>query len=108
MNKIVILFITVDIFNPILSCKSSQIIYKACHARILDHRRKYLEAGQKYHEMSLMEEISDVDRTQALEKAIHCALLAPAGVHRTRLIGTFYKGSLRKNYPISFEFYIYF
>jgi len=73
------------------SCKSSQIIYKACHARILDHRRKYLEAGQKYHEMSLMEEISDVDRTQALEKAIHCALLAPAGVHRTRLIGTFYK-----------------
>jgi len=71
--------------------KEYQIRYKACHARILDYRRKYLEAGQKYHEMSLMPEISSGERVQALEKAIHCALLAPAGVQRARLISTFYK-----------------
>jgi len=71
--------------------KEFQIIYKACHARILDYRRKYLEAGQKYHEMSLIEDISPPERVTALEKAIHCALLAPAGVHRARLIATFYK-----------------
>ena len=73
--------------------KDAQIVYKACHARILDYRRKYLEAGQKYHEMSLMTEISEPERLQALEKAIHCALLAPAGVQRARLIATFYKGN---------------
>jgi COP9 signalosome complex subunit 4 len=59
--------------------------------RILDYRRKYLEAGQKYHEMSLMAEISEVERLQALEKAIHCALLSPAGIQRARLIATFHK-----------------
>jgi COP9 signalosome complex subunit 4 len=71
--------------------KEQKIIYKACHARILDGRRKYLEASQKYHEMSLMEDIQKDERTAALEKSIHCALLAPAGVQRTRLLATFYK-----------------
>jgi len=71
--------------------KEQKIIYKACHARILDGRRKYLEASQKYHEMSLMEDIQKDERAAALEKSIHCALLAPAGVQRTRLLATFYK-----------------
>jgi len=70
---------------------ASRIVYKACHARILDSRRRYIDASQKYHEMSLMEEIDQNERAAALEKSIHCALLAPAGVQRTRLLATFYK-----------------
>jgi COP9 signalosome complex subunit 4 len=38
-----------------------------------------------------MEDIQKDERTAALEKSIHCALLAPAGVQRTRLLATFYK-----------------
>lgn len=76
----------------------NKIIYKACHARILDGRRKYLEASQKYHEMSLMESIGECERKVALEKSIHCALLAPAGVHRTRLLATFYKDERSANF----------
>ena len=41
--------------------------------------------------MSLMEDIQKDERAAALEKSIHCALLAPAGVQRTRLLATFYK-----------------
>lgn len=38
-----------------------------------------------------MEDIQKDERAAALEKSIHCALLAPAGVQRTRLLATFYK-----------------
>ena len=51
--------------------------------------------------MSLMEDIQKDERAAALEKSIHCALLAPAGVQRTRLLATFYKDERSNKFSVS-------
>ena len=68
-----------------------QIHYKVCYARVLDYRRKFLEAAQRYNELSYKTAIHETERTKALEKALNCAILAPAGQHRSRMLATLFK-----------------
>ncbi|CAF1059776.1 unnamed protein product, partial [Didymodactylos carnosus] len=68
-----------------------QILYKACYARILDYKRKFIEAAQRYNELSLKSIVSADERLRALNNALICAILAPAGPHRSRMLGTLFK-----------------
>lgn len=68
-----------------------QIHYKVCYARVLDYRRKFIEATQRYNELSYRTSIQEDERRKALEKALHCAILAPAGQQRSRMLATLFK-----------------
>ena len=64
---------------------------KVCYARILDSKRKFLEAGTRYYQLSQLQgksfgalTVSEAELTQALLQAVTCAILAPAGPQRSR------------------------
>ena len=56
-----------------------QVKYKACQARVWDFKRKFIEAASKYYELSYHSLISDFDKLDALNNALNCTILAPAG-----------------------------
>ncbi|GAB0136156.1 hypothetical protein EsDP_00004468 [Epichloe bromicola] len=60
-------------------------------ARIQDAKRDFLSAAQRYHEISLSPAIADEERLHTLAMAIKCAILAPAGPLRSRMLGRLYK-----------------
>ncbi|XP_067931377.1 uncharacterized protein [Watersipora subatra] len=68
-----------------------QIYYKACYGRVLDYRRKFIEAAQRYHEISFKTVVSEEERLAALEKTLTCAILASAGQQRSRMLATLFK-----------------
>lgn len=65
-----------------------ELQYKTCYARILDSKRKFLEASTRYYELSQApaELVSEADRGRALEAAAACAILAGAGPQRSRVL----------------------
>ncbi|CAE8619892.1 unnamed protein product [Polarella glacialis] len=66
-----------------------QLRYKVCHARILDSKRKFLDAASKYCDLSQQTfggQICEEDLVQLLKCAVTCALLAPAGPQRSRIL----------------------
>ncbi|GJS10495.1 COP9 signalosome complex subunit 4 [Tanacetum coccineum] len=72
--------------------------YKVCYARILDLKRKFLEAALRYYNISQIEkrqigdEVIDEDALeQALAAAVTCTILAAAGPQRSRVLATLYK-----------------
>ena len=71
--------------------KEINFFLQACYARILDYKRKFVEAAQRYNELSLKSIVSGEERMKALDNALICAILAPAGPHRSRMLGTLFK-----------------
>jgi COP9 signalosome complex subunit 4 len=67
--------------------------YKVSYARVLDAKRKFLEAAVRYYELSQTQtqDVVQDDLLQLLGKSVTCAILAPAGPQRTRLLGTLSK-----------------
>ncbi|KAI9925027.1 hypothetical protein ASPWEDRAFT_187124 [Aspergillus wentii DTO 134E9] len=65
--------------------------FKLSQARILDARRRFLDASQEYFNVSLAVGVDESDRLQALAAAIRCAVLAPAGPQRSRTLAGLYK-----------------
>ena len=65
--------------------------FQLSEARILDARRKFLEASQAYHSFSFSAVLDEEERTRALSSAIICAVLAPAGPKRSRALAKIYK-----------------
>jgi len=63
--------------------------YKSSFVRILDFRKKFLEAGLQYYQLA--QSIFEVDRDEVLEAGVICAILAQAGPRRSRLLATYYK-----------------
>jgi COP9 signalosome complex subunit 4 len=59
--------------------KQLQIYYKVCYARVLDYRRKFIEAAQRYNELSYKTIIHEDERMMALKNALLCTILASAG-----------------------------
>lgn len=66
------------------------IRYKASLARVYEFKRKFFEAAVRYYELSKVL-LNKEDRDHALESAIVCAILAPAGPQRSRILATLYK-----------------
>lgn len=65
--------------------------FKLSQARILDARRRFLDASLEYFNVSLAAGVDENDRLQALSAAIRCAVLAPAGPQRSRTLAGLYK-----------------
>ncbi|KAM0950414.1 putative proteasome component (PCI) domain, winged helix-like DNA-binding domain superfamily [Dioscorea sansibarensis] len=90
--------------------------YKVCYARILDLKRKFLEAALRYYDISQIEkrqigdeEINEDALEQALSAAVTCTILAAAGPQRSRVLATLYKDercSKLKIYPILQKVYL--
>ncbi|KAK6359926.1 hypothetical protein TWF696_001053 [Orbilia brochopaga] len=62
-----------------------------CQARIYDNKRDFLNACQKYLQLSFSQVVEETERLDCLNAAIVCAVLAPAGPARSRALGTLYK-----------------
>ncbi|XP_064616137.1 COP9 signalosome complex subunit 4-like [Liolophura sinensis] len=76
-----------------------QIHYKACYARVLDYRRKFIEAAQRYNELSYRSIIEESERMTALKSALICTILASAGQQRSRMLATLFKDERCQQLP---------
>ena len=45
----------------------------------MDYRRKFIEAAQRYNELSYKSIVAENERMEALKKALICTILASAG-----------------------------
>lgn len=72
-----------------------QIYYKVCYARVLDYRRKFIEAAQRYNELSYRSIIHEDERMTALRNALICTVLASAGKDLSYIL---YFGNMYKLY----------
>ena len=70
---------------------SLNLQFQLSQARILDSRRKFLEASSSYHSISFSPVIAEEERIRCLSCAITCAVLAPAGPLRSRALAKLYK-----------------
>ncbi|KAI0375642.1 hypothetical protein BV20DRAFT_984498 [Pilatotrama ljubarskyi] len=68
--------------------KETLLQFKLCQARISDYSRKFLEAASRYHELSWVTEIDEEERKHMLSAAMTCAILAPAGPNRSRVLAS--------------------
>ncbi|KAF8309340.1 hypothetical protein DL93DRAFT_2063025 [Clavulina sp. PMI_390] len=71
--------------------KTLQLQYKLCQARLADFTRKFVDAALRYHELSWIGDIDEEERLQALSAAVTCAVLAPAGPNRSRMLANLYR-----------------
>ncbi|CAL7951705.1 COP9 signalosome subunit 4 [Xylocopa sonorina] len=76
-----------------------QIYYKVCYARVLDYRRKFIEAAQRYNELSYKSIIHEDERMTALRNALICTVLASAGQQRSRMLATLFKDERCQHLP---------
>lgn len=67
------------------------VLYKVCYARVLDYRRKFIEAAQRYNELSYRTIIDEGERMTALKNAVICTILASAGQQRSRVLANLFK-----------------
>lgn len=65
--------------------------FKLSQARVFDAKRKFMEASRRYNELSFSLAILESERSACLDAAITCAVLAPAGPARSRLLAALYK-----------------
>ena len=75
------------------------LMFQLSQARILDARRKFLEASQAYHGLSFSPVVVEEERMRALSSAIVCAVLAPAGPQRSRTLARLYKDERAHQLP---------
>ncbi|KAJ7047335.1 hypothetical protein C8F04DRAFT_1058447 [Mycena alexandri] len=73
------------------SDKETLLQFKLCQARISDYGRKFLEAASRYHELSYVGDIDEEERRHMLMAAVTCAVLAPAGPNRSRILASLYR-----------------
>ncbi|ALC41033.1 CSN4 [Drosophila busckii] len=81
------------------SSEELQVLYKVCYARVLDYRRKFIEAAQRYNELSYRKIVDQVERMTALKKALICTVLASAGQQRSRMLATLFKDERCQHLP---------
>ncbi|KIH63785.1 PCI domain protein [Ancylostoma duodenale] len=72
-------------------CDAFNVEYKAIYARVLDGRRKFTDAAQRYHELSLVTDLPEADQKTALSRSITCTILAAPGSARSRMLNTLFK-----------------
>ncbi|KAL1783923.1 COP9 signalosome complex subunit 4 isoform X2 [Sigmodon hispidus] len=54
-------------------------------------QRKFIEAAQRYNELSYKTIVHESERLEALKHALHCTILASAGQQRSRMLATLFK-----------------
>lgn len=76
--------------------------FRVCHARILDSKRKFQDAASKYCDLSQETfggQIDEADLLQLLRSAVTCAILAPAGPQRSRILALLSKDERIRQVP---------
>ena len=92
--------------------------HQACRARIYDAKRKFHDAARHYYELSQvgkatvmaimgqdaasqanLDEVIEAQNLDALTKAAICAILAPAGPERSRMLAMLYKDERTQKIP---------
>lgn len=97
--------------------RETTLQFKLCQARISDYSRKFLEAASRYHELSYVGEIDGEERRHMLYEpplspysrhdltfscrsaAVTCAVLAPAGPNRSRILASLYRDERAADLP---------
>jgi COP9 signalosome complex subunit 4 len=79
--------------------RETLLTYKLCQARISDYARKFLEAASRYHELSFIGEIDEDERKYMLSAAVTCAVLAPAGPNRSRILSSLFRDERTAELP---------
>lgn len=74
-----------------VSDAETQLHFKLSAARIQDANRQFLAAAASYHDISFSATVAEDDRMHSLAAAVRCAILAPAGPPRSRMLGRLYK-----------------
>jgi COP9 signalosome complex subunit 4 len=84
-----------------------RLMYRVCIARILDAKRRFEDASMKYYQLSQLAPglygdsvIGDVHATEALNYSITCAILAPAGPRRSRVLAILYSDERTRSLPV--------
>ncbi|SCV73781.1 BQ2448_6211 [Microbotryum intermedium] len=89
----------------------TQLQFKLCQARMLDFNRRFVEAASKYHEISYIAALEEADRLQCLfvfapslvkrsrDLTITCAILAPAGPRRSRILSVLFRDERSSETP---------
>ncbi|EPQ29571.1 uncharacterized protein PFL1_02790 [Pseudozyma flocculosa PF-1] len=73
--------------------------FKLCQARIYDAQRRFAEAAVRYHELSYIAEIDEVDRNMMLSAAVTASILSPAGPQRARTLATLIRDERTQSLP---------
>ena len=75
--------------EKVWSLTSLILRYKSTYARVLDANRKFLQAASRYHDLSQNSEdlIRAEDLLAMLGRGATCAILAPSGPQRQRVLG---------------------
>ncbi|KAG6890351.1 hypothetical protein C0992_002176 [Termitomyces sp. T32_za158] len=81
------------------SDRETNLQLKLCQARIHDYSRRFLEAATRYHELSYVGEIDEEERRHMLLAAVTCAVLAPAGPNRSRVLASLYRDERTLDLP---------
>jgi len=63
--------------------------YKSAFVQNQDFNRKFAEAALSYYRLS--QQVPEYERVEVLESGIRCAILAPAGPQRSRLLAMYFK-----------------
>lgn len=63
----------------------TDFLSQVCYARVLDFRRKFIEAAQRYNELSYKSIVHESERLEALKHALNCTILASAGTTKDSL-----------------------
>jgi len=63
--------------------------YRSCAAQIADFNRNFMDAAYKYYELSSL--VTGQQANDSLAYAIICAILAPAGPQRSRVLALLYR-----------------
>ncbi|KAB5527864.1 hypothetical protein DKX38_021711 [Salix brachista] len=92
-----------EVLNLQYKVQIALLFLRVCYARILDLKRKFLEAALRYYDISQIEKRKIEDETideealeQALSAAVTCTILAAAGPQRSRVLATLYKVYLER------------
>ncbi|KAF2869249.1 COP9 signalosome-like protein complex subunit 4 [Massariosphaeria phaeospora] len=83
--------------------KQTRLMFQLSQARIYDSQRAFLDAAQAYYTLSLESMVDADERLQALSSAFICAVLAPAGPQRAKMLAKLYKderASQVEDFPI--------
>lgn len=89
--------------------KETRLMFQLSQARIYDSQRSFLDAAQAYYIVSLETLVAEDERLQALSAAFICAILAPAGPQRARMLARLYKDERAvqvEHYPILEKIYL--
>ena len=76
---------------PCLDPLFLNLLIQVCHGRVLDYKRKFIEAATRYNDLSYKTIIHEDERMTALKNAMICTILASAGQQRCRMLSQLYK-----------------